>query len=131
MALKGKNVDSSTSPVGEIEWEGPWGKINPCEVRFIHFVRTDHGVREIWTYPYETLVRWVFKKSESQQEIEILSGGDLITIRGYGLEKFLEPLETRCLERVQEQMIRFTGFEPGSCRVVEIKTEPSQVGRSS
>jgi hypothetical protein len=39
-------------------------------------------------------MRRVFKKSETE-EIEILAGGDTITIRGYGLEKFLEPLEKK------------------------------------
>lgn len=124
MALKNWNIDSSSSLLKNDDWQGPWGKINPCEVRFIHFVRDNHGVEEIWTYPYATLVRWVFKKSEPQQELEILAGGDAIVIRGYGLEKFLEPLEKRCLERVEHRMIRFAAAEFNGCCVVEIKIEP-------
>jgi hypothetical protein len=94
-------------------------------VRFIHFVRDDHGIEQIWTYPYETLVRWVFKKSAPRQELEILTGGVTIMIRGYGPEKFLQPLEKRCLERVEQQITRFAALEPNGCCVTEIKIEPS------
>lgn len=130
MALKQyKNVESAhlaSSPSDKIDWEGPWGKINPCEVRFIHFVRNTHGVEEVWTYPYEPLMRWVYKKSEPQQEIEILSSGDKIVLRGHGLEKFLEPLEKRCLERVEQRTIRFAAAEPNGCCVTAIEIESSQ-----
>jgi hypothetical protein len=94
-------------------------------VRFIHFVRDDHGIEQIWTYPYETLVRWVFKKSAPRQELEILTGGVTIMIRGYGPEKFLQPLEKRCLERVEQQITRFAALEPNGRCVTEIKIEPS------
>jgi len=115
----------ASSPSVNDDWQGAWGKINPSEVRFIHFVRHDHGVEEVWTYPHEALVRWVFKKSEPQQELEILSGGDTIIIRGHGLEKFLEPLEKKTLLRVEQQMIRFASAQPDGCCVVEIKIESS------
>ena len=136
MALKQyKNVESthpvsapsvSSSPSVNDDWEGPWGKINPTEVRFIHFVRNNRSVEEVWTYPYEPLMRWVFKKSEPQQELEIYSGGDKIVLRGHSLEKFLEPLEKRCLERVEQRTIRFAAAEPNGCCVTEIKIESSQ-----
>lgn len=127
MALKQyKNVDSSPLPSQDDMWQGPWGKINPCEVQHIHFVRKNHGVEEVWTYPYEPLMRWVFKKLEPLQEIEILSGGDTILIRGYGLEKFLEPLEKRSLEKVEQQTMRFAAFEPTGCCVLEIKIEAAR-----
>jgi len=124
MALKGKNLASSSSL--NDDWKGPWGEIRSSEVRFIHFVRDAHGIEEVWTYPYETLVRWVFKKSAPQQELQILAGGDLITIRGYGLEKLLAPLQEKCLARVAQQMVRFAALEPNGCCVVEIKIEPSR-----
>ena len=124
MALKPyKDVGSSSSPLGQIEWEGPWGKINPCEVRLLHFVRTDHGIEEVWTYPYEPLMRWVYKKSGLQQEIEIYTSGDKIVLRGYGLERFVEELEKRRLERVEQRVVRFAAVEPHECCVTEIKIE--------
>jgi len=129
MALKQyKNVESThpaSSPSVNDDWQGAWGKINPSEVRFIHFVRNNYGVEEVWAYPYEPLMRWVFKKSEPQQELEIYSGGDKIVLRGHGLEKFLEPLEKRCLERVEQRTIRFAAAEPNGCCVTKIKIESS------
>jgi hypothetical protein len=68
------------------------------------------------------LMRRVFRRSEPE-EIEILAGGETITIRGYGLEKFLEPLEKRSLQRVEQRVIRFAASEPNSCCVIEIKIE--------
>jgi hypothetical protein len=92
MALKGRNLDSS--PSVKDDWQGPWGEINPTEQKHVRFVRNVHGVEECWSYPYETLMRQVFRKSVPE-EIEILAGGDTITIRGYGLERFLEALEKK------------------------------------
>ena len=122
MALKYKNVEAQAA--AEAEYKGPWGEIVHTEQHYIHFVRNVHGVEERWSYPYETLMRRVFKKSETE-EIEILAGGDTVTIRGYGLEKFLEPLEKRHLVRVEQRMIRFAASEPNGCCVIEIKIEPS------
>jgi hypothetical protein len=122
MALKYKNVEAQAA--AEAEYKGPWGEIAHSEQRYIHFVRDVHGVEERWSYPYETLIRRVFKKS-TPEEIEILAGGDTITIRGYGLEKFLEPLEKRHLIRVEQRMIRFPASESSGCCVIEIKIEPS------
>jgi hypothetical protein len=75
-------------------------------------------------YPYETLMRTVFKKSKPE-EIEILAGGDTVTIRGYGLERFWEALEKRHLVRIEQRMIRFAASEPNGSYVVEIKIEPA------
>ena len=128
MALKYKNVEAQAA--AEAEYKGPWGEIAHSEQRYIYFVRDVHGVEERWSYPYETLLRRVFKKSEPQ-EIEILAGGDTITIRGYGLEKFLEPLEKRCLLRIEKRMLRFAATEPNGCCVTEIKIESSSAQRAN
>lgn len=122
MALKYKNVEAQTA--AEAQYKGPWGEIVHTEQRYIHFVRNVHGVEEHWSYPYETLMRRVFKKS-APEEIEIMAGGDTITIRGYGLEKFLEPLEKRHLVQVEQQTIRFAASDPTGCCVTEIKIESS------
>jgi len=123
MALKYKNVEAQAAV--EAEYKGPWGEIVHSEQHYLHFVRNVHGIEERWSYPYVTLTRRVFKKAETE-EIEILAGGDTITIRGYGLEKFLEPLEKRRLVRVVQRMIRFAASEPNGCCVIEIKIEASR-----
>jgi hypothetical protein len=128
MALKYKNVEAQAAV--EAEYKGPWGEIIHTEQKHIRFVRDVHGVEECWSYPYETLLRRVFKKSEPQ-EIEILAGGDTITIRGYGLEKFLEPLEKRWLVLVVQRTIRFAASELNGCCVTEIKIESSSVQRGN
>lgn len=128
MALKGWNLDpspSTSSPSVSDDWKGPWGEICPVEQKHIRFVREVHGVQECWSYPYETLVRQVFKKSEPE-EIEILAGDDTITIRGYGLEEFFETLEKRHLVRVEQRTLRFAASEPNARCVIEIKIEPSR-----
>jgi hypothetical protein len=122
MALKYKNVEAQAAV--EAEYKGPWGEIVHSEQLYIHFVRHVHGIEERWSYPYETLMRRVFKKS-APEEIEIMAGGDTITIRGYGLEKFLEPLEKRQLVRIEQRMFRFPASETTGCCVTEIKIQTS------
>jgi hypothetical protein len=126
MALKYKNVEekAAAQAADAVEYKGPWGEIIPTEQKHIHFVRDVHGIEERWSYPYESLMRLAFKKSVPE-EIEIMAGGDTITVRGYGLEKFLEPLEKRHLVRVEQRTIRFAASEPNGCCVTEIKIEPS------
>jgi hypothetical protein len=130
MALKYQNVEKkaaaeSADAAKAAEYKGSWGEIAHEETRCIHFVRDFHGIEERWSYPYETLTRRVFKKSEPE-EIEILAGSDTITIRGYGLEKFLEPLEKRQLLRVEQRMMRFAAAHPEGCCVTEIKIETTR-----
>ena len=126
MALKHKDVESKErqekQAAEDARWKGPWGEITPVEQKHVRFVREVHGVQECWSYPYETLVRQVFKKSEPE-EIEILAGGDTITIRGYGLEEFLDTLEKRHLVRVEQRTVRFAASEPNGRCVIEIKIE--------
>jgi hypothetical protein len=123
MALKTRNGEGQTTFAEK--YRGPWGEIVHEEIQCVHFVRDYKGVEEIWTYPYEALLRWVFKKS-TPEEIEILAGGDTITIRGYGLEKFLEPLEKRYIVRVEQRTIRFAAPEPNDCCVTEILIESNR-----
>jgi hypothetical protein len=123
MALKTRNVEGQTA-VAE-KYSGPCGEILHEETRCIHFVRNIHGVEEIWTYPYEALLRWVFRKYEPE-EIEILAGGDTIKIIGYGMEKFLDALERKRLRRIEQRMTRFAGAEPDGCYVTEIKINTSR-----
>jgi hypothetical protein len=122
MALKYKNVEAQAA--AEAEYKGPWGEVIPTEQKRIRFVRDVHGVEEVWSYPYETLLRSVLKKS-NPQEIEILAGGDTITIRGYGLERFLEALEKRWLVLVVQRTSRFAASDPNVRCVTEIKIDPS------
>jgi hypothetical protein len=129
MALKYKDVETKErqekQAAEDARWKGPWGEIIPVEQKHVRFVREVHGVQECWSYPYETLVRQVFKKSEPE-EIEILAGGDTITIRGHGLEEFLDTLEKRHLVRVEQRTVRFAASEPNGRCVIEIKIEPSR-----
>ena len=130
MALKYQNVEKkaaaeAAAATEAAEYKGSWGEIIPTEQKHIRFIRDVHGIEELWSYPYETLMRLAFKKS-TPEEIEIMAGGDTITIRGYGLEKFLEPLEKRHLVRVEQRMIRFPSSESNGCCVTEIKIESSR-----
>jgi hypothetical protein len=120
MALKTRNVEGQTAVADK--YSGSWGEIVQEETRCIHFVRNIHGVEEIWTYPYEALLRWVFRKYEPE-EIEILAGGDTIKLIGYGMEKLLDALERKRLRRIEQRMTRFAGAEPDGCYVTEIKIE--------
>jgi hypothetical protein len=122
MALKHKNIEEQAA--ADAEYKGSWGEIIPTPQKHIRFIRNVHGVEECWSYPYETVMRQVFKKSEPE-EIEILAGGDTITIRGYGLEKFLEALEKHSLVRVEQRTIRFAAAEPNARCVIQIEIASS------
>lgn len=120
MALKYKNVE--TKAAAEAVYKGSWGEIVHEETRCIHFVRDFHGVEEVWTYPYEALLRWVFRKYEPE-EIEILAGGDTIKIIGYDMERLVEAIETKRLLRVEQRTIRFAASQPSDCYITEIRIE--------
>lgn len=123
MALKYKNVEAQVA--AEDVYKGSWGEIAHEETRCIHFVRNFHGVEEVWTYPYEALLRWVFRKYEPE-EIEILAGGDTIKIIGYDMERLVEAMETKRLRRIEQRATRFAAAQTEGCYVTEIKIEPSR-----
>jgi hypothetical protein len=124
MALKCKNVEEQAA--AEAEYKGPWGEIAREEVRCIQFVLDNHRVEEVWTYPYEALLRWVFRKYEPE-EIEILAGGDTIKIIGYDMERLVEALEKKRLRRIEQRATRFPVVRPDDCYVTDIKIETSRI----
>lgn len=123
MALKTRNVEAQTA--FEEKYNGPWGEILHEETRCVRFVRSVYGVEEIWTYPYETLLRWTYRKS-TPEEIVILAGGDSVTIRGHGLERIAEALDQRHLRCVEQRATRFASAQPDECHVSEIKIEAAR-----
>jgi hypothetical protein len=130
MALKYQNVEKkaaaeATDAAKAAEYKGSWGEIAHEETRCIHFVRNFHGVEEIWTYPYDALLRWVFRKYEPE-EIEILAGGDTIKIIGYDMERLVEAMEKKRLRCIEQRAARFPASEPDGCCVTEIKIESSR-----
>jgi hypothetical protein len=120
MALKYKNVEAQVAD--EALYKGSWGEIVHEETRCIHFVRNFQGVEEVWTYPYDALLRWVFRKYEPE-EIEILAGGDSIKIIGYDMERLVEAMEQKRLRRIEQRATRFPTAQPEGCSVTEIKIE--------
>ena len=124
MALKYQNVEKKAAAEAA-EYKGSWGEIVHEETRCIHFVRDSHGVEEVWTYPYDALLRWVFRKYEPE-EIEILTGGDTIKVIGYNMERLVEAMETKRLRRIEQRATRFATAQIEGCYVIEIKIEPSR-----
>jgi hypothetical protein len=120
MALKTRNIEGQTTFAEK--YSGPWGEIVHEEARCVHFVRDYKGVEEIWTYPYEALLRWVWKKYEPE-EIEILAGGDTIKIIGYDMERLVEALEKKRLRRIEQRATRFAAAQLEGCYVTEIKID--------
>ena len=130
MALKYQNVEKKAAAEAAdaakaAEYKGSWGEIAHEETRCIHFVRDFHGVEEIWTYRYEALLRWVFRKYEPE-EIEILAGGDTIKIIGYDMERLVEAMEQKRLRRIEQRATRFATAWPEGCYVTEIKIETAR-----
>ena len=130
MALKYKNVEKKVAAEAAdaakaAEYKGSWGEIAHEETRCIHFVRDFHGVEEVWTYPYDALLRWVWKKYEPE-EIEILAGGDTIKIIGYDMERLVEAMEKKRLRRIEQRATRFAAAQPEGCYVTEIKIDAAR-----
>jgi hypothetical protein len=120
VALKYKNVEEQAA--AEALYKGSWGEIAHEETPCIHFVRNFHGVEEVWAYPYNALLRWVFRKHKPE-EIEILAGGDTIKITGYEMERLVEALEKKRLLRVEQRALRFAASQPNMCCITEIRIE--------
>jgi hypothetical protein len=123
MALKYKDVEKKAA--SEAEFKGPWGEIAREELRCIQFVLDNHRVEEVWTYPYEALLRWVWRKYEPE-EIEILAGGDTIKIIGYDMQRLVEALDKKRLLRVEQRATRFAAAQPEGCYVTEIKIDTAR-----
>lgn len=123
MGIKTRNLEGQAAVADK--YSGSWGEIVQEETRCIHFVRNIHGVEEIWTYPYEALLRWVFRKYEPE-EIEILAGGDTIKIIGYDMERLVEAMEKKRLRRIEQRATRFAAAQPEGCYVTEIKIDAAR-----
>jgi len=86
-------------------WSGPWGKINPSP-QSAQTLRLCKGVsssaEESFSYPYRNLASWQWRRELQREELKIEAGPDLITIRGKGLIRLVDALDTGALETVRE-----------------------------
>jgi hypothetical protein len=93
----------SDSVVQDIEWDGPWGSIDPTP----HSVETlcvqleqEAGRPRIYYYPYRTIGKWNWSM-DRPETLEIHAGGVQLTISGTGLRRLAEALNLGQLQLVQ------------------------------
>ena len=99
--------NESTPPIAKPDpWSGPWGKINPSP-QSAQTVRLCKGVsssaEESFSYPYRSLSSWQWRRDLQREELRIEAGPDAITIRGKGLSRLVDALDTGALETVRER----------------------------
>jgi len=86
-------------------WSGPWGKINPSS-QSAQTLRLCKGAsstaEESFSYPYRSLSSWQWRRELQEEELKIEAGPDAITIRGKGLIRLVDALDTGALETVRE-----------------------------
>jgi hypothetical protein len=98
--------NESASPASKPDpWSGPWGKINPMP-HSAQTLRLCKGVsssgEESFSYPYRNLSSWHWRRKLKEEELKIEAGPDAITIRGKGLCRLVDALDTGALETVRE-----------------------------
>jgi hypothetical protein len=59
-------------------------------------------MEESFSYPYRTLSSWYWRRELQQEELKIEAGPDTVTIRGKGIVRLLDALDTGALETVRE-----------------------------
>jgi hypothetical protein len=100
--------NESTSPVAKPDtWSGSWGKINPSpqSAQTLRLCkRTSSSMEESFSYPYRTLSSWYWRRELQQEELKIEAGPDTVTIRGKGIVRLLDALDTGALEAVRENI---------------------------
>jgi hypothetical protein len=89
-------------------WSGPWGKINPSPqtaqtLRLCK--RVSSSAEESFSYPYRSLASWQWRRELQEEELKIEAGPDAITLRGKGLSRLVDALDTGALEIVRESSI--------------------------
>ena len=86
-------------------WSGLWGKINPSS-QSAQTLRLCKGAsstaEESFSYPYRSLSSWQWRRELQEEELKIEAGPDAITIRGKGLIRLVDALDTGALETVRE-----------------------------
>jgi len=109
--LKGpQDVPSeSAPPVSTLDpWSGTWGKINPSpqSAQTLRLCKAlSSSAEESFSYPYRSLSSWQWRRELQEEELKIEAGLDAITIRGKGLGRLVDALDTGALEIVRESSI--------------------------
>src|SRR5271170_7041689 len=82
---------------------GPWGKINPSpqSAQTLRLCKgASSSAEESFSYPYRSLSSWHWRRELQEEELKIEAGPDAISIRGKGLIRLVEALDTGTLEIV-------------------------------
>ena len=109
--LKGQQdvPNESAPPVPKPDpWSGPWGKINPSpqSAQTLRLCKAlSSSAEESFSYPYRSLSSWQWRRELQEEELKIEAGLDAITIRGKGLGRLVDALDTGALEIVRESSI--------------------------
>jgi hypothetical protein len=93
----------SESAVQDIEWDGPWGSIDPTpqsvETLCVK-IEQEAGKPRIYYYPYRTIGKWNWSMG-APETLEIQIGGIQVTVSGTGLRRLAEALNLGQLRLVQ------------------------------
>lgn len=99
--FKGTSNDPSPSAIKS----APWGRINPTP-QSVQTLRIGKGTGATWeettSYPYRVLSSWHWQRDMQEEELEIEAGPDVVTIRGQGLIRLVDALDSGSLESVRE-----------------------------
>ncbi len=97
------NEIPSKSALQGIEWNGPWGSIDPTphsvEILCVQ-IEQEAGKPRISYYPYRTIGKWNWSMG-APETLEIQIGGSQLNISGTGLRRLDEALNTGQLRLVQ------------------------------
>ena len=93
----------SDSAAQDIEWDGPWGSIDPTpqsvETLCVQ-IEQEAGKPRIYYYPYRTIGKWNWSMG-TPETLEIQIGGVQLTVSGTGLRRLAEALNMGNLRLVQ------------------------------
>jgi hypothetical protein len=115
MSLKTKKSQTPSEPINrKDELHGPWGRINP-EAQSVVTLRLCKKLsptsEETYSYPYRVLSSWHWRSGVGEEELKIEAGGDLISVKGRGLDRIVDALDRGTLEILCEVPDEGTSME--------------------
>ena len=102
MPLKLKKSQTLSEPSHtKDELSGSWGRINPNPQAVVALrlcKKTSPSNEETYSYPYRVLSSWHWRGGAIEEELRIEASSDLVTVKGYGLDRLVEALDREMLE---------------------------------
>ena len=101
--LKTRPSSDGESPLRD-PWSGLWGSVVP-DMKSLSMFRVElpsqNGKQETHAFAYSSLSRWLCRKTDETEEVEIHLGKQVVKVQGRGLGKLIDALDEGRLKLIR------------------------------